>query len=110
MVAQFTPRTEYMEVLENNLLPTVSSSQKVFVLYGLGGIDKAQLAIKFVKDHQHESDAVIFLDGFSEDSLLKSFALVFQRIMEHKSQTNTESVKLTESDSLPPEEKVKRVL
>jgi len=110
MIAHFTPRVEYMELLENSLLPSVSSGQKLFVLYGLGGIGKTQLAIKFAKDHQHEFTTIFFLDGSSESSLLKSFALVFQRLMEHKSRMNTEPVNFAESDRLPPEEKVKRVL
>jgi hypothetical protein len=50
MSPQFTPRAEYMEALERSLLPSISPGQKIFVLYGLGGIGNTQLAINFAKD------------------------------------------------------------
>jgi hypothetical protein len=51
IIPHFTPRNEYMTALEERLLPGASPRRKVFVLYGLGGIGKTQLAIKFARDH-----------------------------------------------------------
>jgi hypothetical protein len=99
-----------MEALERSLLPSISPGQKIFVLYGLGGIGKTQLAINFAKDYQHEFTSVLFIDGSSKDSLLKSFASVFQRLMENRSRNNTEPVDLAESDRLPSQEKTGKVL
>jgi hypothetical protein len=81
----FTPRPEYLKPMEY-LLPSTSHpvGRKVFVLYGLGGIGKTQLALKFAKDHQQEFTSVLFLDASSEESLLKSFALTYRRITDGK--------------------------
>ena len=80
IIPHFTPRREYMETLES-LLPNVSAGRKVAVLYGLGGIGKTQLAIKFAKDHRAEFASILFLDGSSQESLFKSFALIHRRII-----------------------------
>lgn len=68
--------------LDSALLPDADQGRKVYVLHGLGGIGKTQLAVKFARDHQKDFSASIFLDASSEDSLIKGFALMFRRITE----------------------------
>ncbi|KAF5665043.1 tetratricopeptide repeat domain-containing protein [Fusarium denticulatum] len=64
--------------LEKYLLPTRSYAQqtrrKVFVLSGLGGIGKTQLAIDFARRCQAMFSSVFWFDGRSEDQLKRSIA------------------------------------
>jgi len=82
MNSHFTVRCEYTEALEY-LTPQPSTGRKVFVLYGLGGIGKTQLAINFAKDRQAEFTSILFLDGSSQESLLKSFAPIYHLLTEN---------------------------
>ena len=54
----------------------------MFVLRGLGGIGKTQLAVEFTRRHQARFSAVFWLDGRSESSLKQSIALSASRIPE----------------------------
>ncbi|KAJ9149952.1 Patatin family protein [Pleurostoma richardsiae] len=62
--------------LERSLLPHHRSHQKrrIFVLYGLGGIGKTQLAVNFARRHQTTFSSVFWLDGRTEDKLRHSLA------------------------------------
>lgn len=67
--------------LERILLPQRQSSrQKIFVLYGLGGIGKTQLAVEFARLHHRRFSSVFWLDGRSEDSLRRSLGRCASRI------------------------------
>jgi hypothetical protein len=54
--------------------------QKIFVLYGLGGIGKTQLAVEFTRRHHCKFGSVFWLDGSSEVSLKLSIARCAGRI------------------------------
>lgn len=61
--------------LERCLLPQPDRQQrKIFVLHGLGGIGKTQLAVNFARKHQSRFTSVFWLDGTSEDRLKRSIA------------------------------------
>jgi hypothetical protein len=47
--------------------------RKVFVIHGLGGMGKTQLAIEFVRKHHSRHSAVFWLDGSSKDRLQQSY-------------------------------------
>jgi hypothetical protein len=49
-------------------------------LYGLGGIGKTQLAVNLCIKHQDAFDSVLFADGSSRESLLKSYSLFYRRL------------------------------
>ena len=69
--------------LECALLPQQHNRrQKIFVLYGLGGIGKTQLAVDFAQRHHQRFSSVFWLDGRSEDSLRQSIANCANRIPE----------------------------
>ncbi|KAL8296146.1 hypothetical protein RB600_001572 [Gaeumannomyces tritici] len=79
----FVDRPSDAAVLERHLLPRPhlqQTRQRVFVLYGLGGIGKTQLAVNFVRRHQATFSSVFWLDGRSEDRLRQSFASCAKRI------------------------------
>jgi hypothetical protein len=72
-----------MAELERVLLPERQSCrQKRFVLRGLGGIGKTQLAVEFASQHQRKFSAVFWLDGSSKDSVMQSIAGCASRIPE----------------------------
>ncbi|KAK4206258.1 P-loop containing nucleoside triphosphate hydrolase protein, partial [Rhypophila decipiens] len=71
--------------LEECLLPRRRSREtqrRIFVLYGLGGIGKTQLAADFARRHQAVFSSVFWLDGRSEDRLRLSLASCAARIPE----------------------------
>ncbi|KAH8595394.1 hypothetical protein B0O99DRAFT_686812 [Bisporella sp. PMI_857] len=84
-VSKFIERPIEMAHLERVLLPEQqswrqSSQQKRFVLHGLGGIGKTQLAVEFASRHQRRFSAVFWLDGRSKNSLMQSIASCASRI------------------------------
>jgi len=83
----FVDRPSDTAELERCLLPQRPSSRqyrrrKIFVLYGLGGIGKTQLAAGFARRHQATFSSVFWLDGRSEDRLRQSLAGCAHRIPE----------------------------
>jgi len=82
-VSKFVGRLAEMAELERVLLPERQSyRQKTFVLHGLGGIGKTQLAVEFALQHHRKFSTVFWLDGMSEDSLIQSIASCASRIPE----------------------------
>ncbi|CAN9307788.1 unnamed protein product [Alternaria alternata] len=71
-----------MAELERVLVPGPGQSQrqKIYVLHGLGGIGKTQLAVEFARRHHRRFSAVFWMDGRSEDSLKRSIANCAGRI------------------------------
>ncbi|MCJ1310207.1 hypothetical protein MMC25_003869 [Agyrium rufum] len=80
-VGKFVERSAEMSKLEKALLPKgLSSRQKVFVLHGLGGQGKTQLAVEFARLHHRRFSSVFWLDGRTEDTLKRSIASCASRI------------------------------
>ena len=80
-VETFVERPAEMAKLEGALLPQRQSGrQKVFILHGLGGIGKTQLAVEFARTYYRRFSAVFWLDGRSEESLKRSIASCASRI------------------------------
>ena len=72
-----------MENLEHALLPQRQNcGQKVFVLHGLGGMGKTQLAVNFARLHHRSFSSVFWLDGEDEAGLKRSVANCASRIPE----------------------------
>ena len=46
----FTGRDEYLQRLRNYFLSSIDDKRKSFLLYGLGGIGKTQICLKFIEE------------------------------------------------------------
>ncbi|KAF2022646.1 FabD/lysophospholipase-like protein, partial [Setomelanomma holmii] len=81
-VSRFVERPAQMEEVERVLLPRhpQNGRQTRYILRGLGGIGKTQLAVEFARQHHRRFSAVFWLDGRSEDSLRQSIARCASRI------------------------------
>ncbi|KAL2196387.1 acyl transferase/acyl hydrolase/lysophospholipase [Corynascus similis CBS 632.67] len=73
----FVARQCDTEDLERCLLPqsrSLRTQRRLFVLHGVGGIGKTQLAADFARRHKATFSSVFWLDGRSEDHLKHSLA------------------------------------
>ncbi|KAK3345661.1 hypothetical protein B0H65DRAFT_509300 [Neurospora tetraspora] len=91
----FVPRPSDITDIKKSLLPYHQKKQgcNVFVLHGLGGIGKTQLAVNFARQYQAAFSAIFWLDGTSEDSLKQSFAICAKRIPKDQIPENIRSPK-----------------
>ena len=78
---RFVGRDAEMLQLEDYFHPKTLSPtcRRVFVIHGLGGMGKTQLAIEFARKHNRYS-AVFWLDGSSIDRLKQAFVDVAYRL------------------------------
>lgn len=65
------------------------SRRKVFVLCGMGGIGKTQLAVEFLRTHQNDYTAIFWLDGSSEEQLKQSLVNAALRIPQKELNADT---------------------
>jgi hypothetical protein len=101
----FVDRLSDVAELEQCLLPQGPRSQqnqrrKVFVLYGLGGIGKTQLAAHFARRHKATFSSVFWLDGRSEDRLRHGLAGCASRIPESQIPERSRNLVLGNEDDL----------
>lgn len=69
-----------MSDIERALLPHRGvHQQKIFVLHGLGGIGKTQLAIAYARKHKDRYSAILWINGNSKDTVLQSLAAFGRR-------------------------------
>jgi hypothetical protein len=90
LVNQFIGRDTEIKQLEDSLLCDSSNSRrKVYVIHGLGGMGKTQLAIEFARKHHERYSAVFWLDGSSRDKLNQSLADVAQSLPQEELTADT---------------------
>lgn len=64
-----------MEEVEEYLLATrAQNGRKIHIFHGLGGTGKTQLAIAYARKHQHTYTAIVWVNGYSRDTVLQSLA------------------------------------
>jgi hypothetical protein len=80
VINKFVPRNDEVQQIEHALLPRAASRsrRKVFVLHGLGGIGKTQLAI--AREHQEIFTAIFWLNGSTHSSVQQSIASIASRL------------------------------
>ncbi|KAI5457334.1 hypothetical protein BGZ63DRAFT_76477 [Mariannaea sp. PMI_226] len=81
----FLQRPDIMKRIENHLLPSAHSSPglprlKTFLLHGLGGSGKTQLAAKFVYSHWDDYDIVLWAVADTEPGIEGHFLQFAQRL------------------------------
>ena len=75
-----------MNDLMENLFPkpTREIRRKVFVLHGVGGSGKTQLAIKFARKSQNIFSSTFWLNGDSKESVRQSVAQIARQLPENQ--------------------------
>jgi hypothetical protein len=77
----FVQREAEMRQLDNFFHGDAENKrQKVFVVYGLGGMGKTQLCVEYVRRHKADFTAIFWLDGSSKDALRQSLAEAARRL------------------------------
>src|SRR5579862_3173705 len=70
-----------MESMKCSLLGSADvSERKVYVLCGLGGMGKTQLAIEYARCHKTSYTSIFWLDGKSEQTLVQSVLSIACRL------------------------------
>ncbi|PFH46832.1 hypothetical protein AMATHDRAFT_7373 [Amanita thiersii Skay4041] len=73
----FTGREEYLEKLRNYFNnPNTSLKRRMYLLYGLGGIGKTQICLKFIEEIEDEFPCVFWIDTSSEATITSSFKAI----------------------------------
>ncbi|OJD10037.1 hypothetical protein AJ78_08786 [Emergomyces pasteurianus Ep9510] len=80
----FIKRDELQQIKDALLPLQHPRQQRVFVLYGVGGIGKSRLAIEFAREYHNEFTAVFWLDGSTNSSLTQSIASIKERLPTHQ--------------------------
>ena len=77
----FVDREIEIKEMERNLLPKrAQKERKIHILYGLGGVGKTQLAIKYARKHCDKYNSIIWVNGNSRDTVLESLAKFARRV------------------------------
>jgi hypothetical protein len=84
--AQFVAREKELSNMHELLHD--HSNRTCVVLYGLGGIGKPQLAIKYIKRHKEKYTVVFWLNANDQDSLKLSFRDVAQQVLKYHPSTS----------------------
>ena len=79
LTGNFVERDVEIREMEKCLLPSdARERRKTYILYGLGGIGKTRLAAAFARKHQQTFSAILWLNGNSKDTLMRSLAAFAQ--------------------------------
>jgi hypothetical protein len=89
-VGDFVGRDEQLNQIKQQLQPTATekSCRKVFVVHGLGGMGKTQLAVKYARQHQEDYSAIFWIDGSTRTQLQQSLLDIAKRIPQEQLQEN----------------------
>jgi hypothetical protein len=103
-MSRFIERRQEMRAIEKYLLLEKQSDlhsrtrRKTFLLHGLGGMGKTQLAVAFAREHHEKFSAIFWLDGSSIVRLKQAFVDLAGRLP-----SSELSVDLRESlEAIPP--------
>jgi len=84
---EFHARDDVLQILDDALLPSSSAASeqnrenlKTFVLCGLGGIGKTQIALEFAFSRQHCYDAIFVLHADQTNKLADEFVQISTRL------------------------------
>lgn len=80
----FIGRREEIQRLKGLLPSSERGRRKVFVLCGLGGMGKTQLALEFARKHQNRFSAVFWINGRTRDAVIRSLSAIAERLVSLK--------------------------
>ena len=91
-----------MQKIQEALLPSDDQKKRrrLFVLSGLGGIGKTQLAVEFMRQYREQFSAILWLDGSTEDKLKQSMAKFAIKLSSDKIDTGRISHDTKDIDAL----------
>jgi hypothetical protein len=77
----FIGRISDLDSMKEQLIPgQVQDRRKICVIYGLGGMGKTQLAIEYARLHKSIYTSFFWLDGKTEESLIRSLLQIASRL------------------------------
>lgn len=84
----FTGREEELGKLKQALCPSLSSTTptavpRIYVIYGMGGAGKSEVALGFAHENRSEYWGVFWIDGRSESSITNGFVTIARRCGQH---------------------------
>ncbi|KAF8156917.1 P-loop containing nucleoside triphosphate hydrolase protein, partial [Crassisporium funariophilum] len=72
----FTGRKEVLEQLKVHFAPHVDRKRRMFLLYGMGGIGKTQICLKFAEEMSDLISKVFWVDASSTDTITLSLKAI----------------------------------
>jgi len=88
--ANFVGREYLLEQLQATINAGIGAKMIEVVLYGMGGIGKTQIALKYVDRHHQEYSSVFWINAASEQTLRLGFVHIMQRLIDHHAQLSDE--------------------
>ncbi|KAJ5678692.1 hypothetical protein N7462_006936 [Penicillium macrosclerotiorum] len=79
----FSGREKQLDILKMAFHDPMQANQQRFVIYGLGGCGKTELANKFALDFRHRFLGVFVVDGSSQKTVSSSYAEIAARVGAH---------------------------
>ncbi|KAF8630020.1 hypothetical protein AX15_003152, partial [Amanita polypyramis BW_CC] len=67
--AFFTGRHSYLQVLHDHFSSHTETQRKYYLLYGMGGIGKTQICLKFIEKSAHLFSDIFWIDASSESAI-----------------------------------------
>ncbi|KIL64558.1 hypothetical protein M378DRAFT_11360 [Amanita muscaria Koide BX008] len=65
----FSGRESYLQDLHTHFIDNPSPKRKTFLLYGMGGIGKTQICLKFIEQNKECFSDIFWIDASSENSI-----------------------------------------
>lgn len=84
----FTGRKNEIKALETNF----SNGEHIQIIYGMGGMGKTQLAIKYLYDNIGSYSMIHWINGDSIENIVKDYRLFLQSIQSLPADTSFESI------------------
>ncbi|KAF8156962.1 P-loop containing nucleoside triphosphate hydrolase protein, partial [Crassisporium funariophilum] len=72
----FTGRKEVLQQLKVHFAPHVDRKRRMFLLYGMGGIGKTQICLKFAEEMSDLNYKVFWVDASSTDTIILSLKAI----------------------------------
>ncbi|KAF8157989.1 P-loop containing nucleoside triphosphate hydrolase protein, partial [Crassisporium funariophilum] len=72
----FTGRKEVLEQLKHHFAPRLNRERRLFLLYGMGGIGKTQICLRFAEEMSDLIPQIFWVDASSTDTIILSLKAI----------------------------------